>query len=140
MFERLPGKTLFHADLDAMNPADRDLVFRRAGRILRKIDSLGFAHLDAKSTNFIVLEDEKGGPTPVLVDMDGIRARRWSVGAGIERLLKAMRRHPQYTVADSLALCQGYAPYAPLQQEQLGESDAPDEPHAGSHPPEEAAR
>jgi hypothetical protein len=125
VFERLPGKTLHHADLDAMDAPARDTIFRRAGRTLRKIESHGFAHLDAKSTNFIVLHDEKAGPAPVLVDMDGIRPRRWSVGAGIERLLRAMRRHPQYTVADSLALCQGYAPFAPLQQEEWEMSNAP---------------
>jgi hypothetical protein len=118
VFERVPGKTLFHADLDAMDPAAREVIFRRTGRTLRKIDRAGFAHFDAKSTNFIVLEDDKVGPTPVMVDMDGIRRQGWSVGAGIERLLLAMRRHPQYTPADSLALCQGYAPSAPLHQEQ----------------------
>lgn len=117
VFERVRGETLAKADLDAMSRDQRDTVFRRAGRILRKIDRHGFAHLDAKSTNVIVRADEKLGPTPVLVDMDGIRRRGWNVAAGIERLLRAMRQHPQYTVEDSLALCQGYAPYAPLQQE-----------------------
>ncbi len=119
VFDRVPGKTLFHADLDAMAPQARDTIFRRSGRILRKIDASGFAHLDAKSTNFLVLDDQKLGPTPVLVDMDGIR-RRNAVAAGIERLLRAMRRHPQYTPADSLALCQGYAPFSPMQLEELG--------------------
>lgn len=118
VFERVPGKTLHHADLDAMAPADRDAIFRRAGRTLRTMERHGFAHLDAKATNFIVLEDAKGGATPVMVDMDGIRRRPQAVGAGIERLLRAMRRHVQYTPADSLALCQGYAPYARLQQEE----------------------
>lgn len=121
VFERVPGKTLFHADLDAMAPRDRDTIFRRTGRTLRTIERHGFAHLDAKSTNFIVLDngdnDDKAGPTPVMVDMDGIRRRPRAVGAGIERLLRAMRRHPQYTPADSLALCQGYAPFAPVRQE-----------------------
>ena len=36
---------------------------------------------------------------------------------GIERLLRAMRDHPQYTVADSLALCQGYAPFSRISAE-----------------------
>jgi tRNA A-37 threonylcarbamoyl transferase component Bud32 len=117
VFERVPGKTLFHAELDAISPADRDTIFRRAGRVLRALDAQGFSHLDAKSTNFILREDEKLGPTPVLVDMDGIRKTNWHVGAGIERLLRAMKRHAQYTVADSLALCQGYAPYSKTPQE-----------------------
>jgi tRNA A-37 threonylcarbamoyl transferase component Bud32 len=123
VFERVPGKTLFHVDLDAMTPTNRDTIFRRAGRVLRRIDELGFAHLDAKSNNFIVFEDERLGPTPVLVDMDGIRRRRWQVAAGIERLLRAMKRHAQYNNADSLALCQGYAPFAPMQLEQPEESE-----------------
>ena len=131
VFERVPGQTLFHADLDAMPPADRDAIFRRTGRALRTIERHGFAHLDAKSTNFIVTADEKLGPTPVMVDMDGIRRRGHAVGAGIERLLRAMRRHAQYTPADSLALCQGYAPYAPMQQERTPEEitkgEAPDD-------------
>ena len=116
VFERVPGRTLFHAGLDAMAPPARDTLFRRTGRTLRRMERHGFAHHDAKSTNFIVLADEKLGPTPVMVDMDGIRRGR-GVGVGIERLLRAMRRHPQYAPSDSLALCQGYAPYAPLHQE-----------------------
>lgn len=128
VFERVPGTTLFHADLDAMAPRDRDTIFRRTGRTLRTIERHGFAHLDAKSTNFIVLDadDDAVGPMPVMVDMDGIRRRPRAVGAGIERLLRAMRRHPQYTPDDSLALCQGYAPFAPMQTE----DDATDDPNS----------
>jgi tRNA A-37 threonylcarbamoyl transferase component Bud32 len=127
VFERVPGKTLFHADLDAMHAAARVTLFHRTGRTLRRIDRAGFAHFDAKSTNLIVLEDEKLGPTPVMVDMDGIRRQGWTVGAGIERLLRAMKRHPQYTPADSLALCQGYAPYAPMHQEPTSDAPADDD-------------
>jgi tRNA A-37 threonylcarbamoyl transferase component Bud32 len=118
VFERIEGKTLFHTDLDQMSELNRDKAFRRAGRILRRIDQAGFAHLDAKSTNFILHPDDQLGPVPVLVDMDGIRRRTWYVGAGIERLLRAMKKHPQYTATDSLALCQGYAPFSPLQHEE----------------------
>ena len=117
VFERVTGQTLARAEIDAMNAREREMLFRRCGRVLRKIESHGYTHLDAKSTNFIVLNDDKLGPTPVLVDMDGIR-RQHKPGEGIERLLRAMQRHPQYTPADSLALCQGFAPYSPLQQEQ----------------------
>jgi hypothetical protein len=46
-----------------------------------------------------------------LIDVDGIRFRRWAA-LGISRLLRSMKDHPQYTVADSLALCQGYAPFS----------------------------
>jgi hypothetical protein len=83
---------------------------------------LGLSHFDAKASNWIVQEDEKLGARPILVDVDGIRFRRWAA-LGISRLLRAMREHRQYTVADSLALCQGYAPFAPTpaREKKLGE-------------------
>lgn len=117
VFERAPGPTLARADLDAMDPAHRDMFFRRVGRTLRQMERAGFYHFDAKSTNWIVRDDARLGPSPVMVDVDGIR-RVSGAGVGIERLLRALRNHPQYTPADSLALCRGYAPHAPLQQEQ----------------------
>jgi len=36
----------------------------------------------------------------------------WLQGWSVLRLLRAMKAHPQYTPADSLALCQGFAPFA----------------------------
>jgi hypothetical protein len=48
-----------------------------------------------------------------MIDVDGVRPLNiWLVAWGIQRLLRAMKQHPQYTIADSLALCQGYAPFA----------------------------
>ena len=117
VFERVPGPTLAHVDLDMIEPKQREMLLRRTGRILRKIDDLGLSHFDAKASNWIVLEDEKLGPTPVLVDVDGIRFRRWQM-LGISRLLRAMRDHPQYTPGDSLELCQGYAPFSTSQVRQ----------------------
>jgi hypothetical protein len=111
VFERLSGPTLAHADLDALASEDRDRLFRRIGRLLRVLEQRGMYHTDAKANNWIVLNDDKVGPTPILIDVDGIR-KLPAVGAGIERLLRSMREHAQYTPADSLALCQGYAPYA----------------------------
>jgi tRNA A-37 threonylcarbamoyl transferase component Bud32 len=123
VFERVPGEMLAHVDLDRLKPAEREMLLRRTGRILRQIDDLGLSHFDAKASNWIVLEDDKLGPRPVLVDVDGIRFRRWQA-LGIERLLRAMRDHPQYTPADSLQLCQGYAPHSPT----LVKQETPDEP------------
>jgi tRNA A-37 threonylcarbamoyl transferase component Bud32 len=117
VLERVEGSVLAHADLDAINPGQREMLFRRTGRILRQIDDLGLSHFDAKSTNWIVQEDSKLGPRPIVVDADAIRFRRWRA-LGIERLLRAMRDHPQYTVADSLALCQGYSPFSRIEREQ----------------------
>jgi tRNA A-37 threonylcarbamoyl transferase component Bud32 len=111
VFERVTGSTLSSVDLNGMSADDREMLMRRTGGILRKIDQLGLGHFDAKASNWIVREDEKLGAGPVLVDVDGIRFRRWPA-LGISRLLRSMRDHPQYTVEDSLALCQGYAPFS----------------------------
>jgi tRNA A-37 threonylcarbamoyl transferase component Bud32 len=112
----IPGPTLATVALDALAIEKRDNLMRRTGAILRRVDSLGFTHTDAKSTNWIVFEDPVLGPSPVMIDADALRHYRWSL-LGLHRLLKAMRQHPQYTPADSKALCQGYAPASPLVSE-----------------------
>jgi tRNA A-37 threonylcarbamoyl transferase component Bud32 len=109
--EQIPGDTLAHVDLDAIPTPRRELLFRRTGHILRSIEKFGFSHFDAKASNWIVREDDKKGPMPVLIDVDGIRRRQW-IALGIQRLLRSMHENPHYTPADSLALCQGYAPFA----------------------------
>jgi hypothetical protein len=63
-----------------------------------------------------VRDDPVLGPSPVLIDVDGVRQRRW-IALGIRRLLRSLRDHRQYTPADSLALCQGYAPYSRVAME-----------------------
>jgi hypothetical protein len=118
IFERVPGLTLDQFDLDALEPRARDLLFRRAGRTLRRLEDTNLAHYDAKSTNWIVVNDDRLGPIPVMIDLDGIRMLlRKLQGFGIQRLLRAMRQHAQYTPADSLALCQGFAPFTPVMRE-----------------------
>ena len=113
VFERVPGTSLDKIDLDAIPPREREMLFRRAGRTTRAIERGGLAHYDAKSTNWIVFSDPAGRSIPVMIDVDGVRPLNiWLVAWGIRRLLRAMRQHPQYTPADSLALCQGYAPFA----------------------------
>jgi hypothetical protein len=64
------------------------------------------------------------------VDVDGVRFYRWDT-FGIQRLLKSMREHRQYTIPDSLALCQGYAPFTRMEAEpdlaaEAAEVPAPD--------------
>ncbi|HSU65797.1 MAG TPA: lipopolysaccharide kinase InaA family protein [Tepidisphaeraceae bacterium] len=120
IFERVPGTTLGRVDLDSMSPPHREMLFRRVGRILRLIDETGWSHFDAKAPNWIVTDDPKLGPYPVLIDTDAVRFRRW-VALGIERLLRSMKDHPQYTREDSLALCLGYAPYSPPSPEEVAE-------------------
>jgi tRNA A-37 threonylcarbamoyl transferase component Bud32 len=112
VFERVPGVNFRRYDLDALSPEQRDMLLRRAGRILRMIDHSGMSHFDAKASNWIIREDEHLGPSPVLIDTDAVRFRRWP-GLGMERLLRSMREHEQYTPADSLSLCLGYTPYSP---------------------------
>jgi hypothetical protein len=111
VFERVMGDTLEKADLDALNPVHRQRLFHRIGRILRRIESFGWSHFDAKSSNWIVQNDASGGPYPVMVDIDGIRHRN-SPARGLKRLLRSLLQHSQYTPSDSLALCRGYAPFS----------------------------
>lgn len=113
VFERVIGKPLARVDLEAMSRKDRDGLFRRLGRLLRRIDETGYYHRDAKSDNVMV--DRAG--RPILVDLDGVRTLtfgRWS----LPRMLASMKAHKQYTPADSMALCRGYAPFAEIQAEQ----------------------
>jgi len=111
VFERVAGTVLALLDLDAMTAASRHTLFRRLGRTLRKLEAGGLAQFDAKFTNWMIVDDAKLGPVPVVIDVDGI-GRHWGSAEPIQRLLRSMRDHPQYTPADSLALCQGYAPHA----------------------------
>jgi hypothetical protein len=117
VFERVQGRQLADLNLNALPPASRQDLFRRLGRTLRELEQKGLNQYDSKATNWIVLEDEKLGPVPVIVDVDGIR--RWVPAMWpIERLLRSMREHPQYTPGDSKELCLGYAPWAKLMREQ----------------------
>lgn len=117
---RVPGPTLEDANLDDMTATDRERFFRRLGRTLRRLELAGFGHFDAKSSNWIVMQDVRRGPTPVIIDVDGIRHHR-ADGQGIERLLRSMKLHRQYTRQDSYWLCKGYAPFARVVDE-AGES------------------
>ena len=122
VFEKMRGQTLAKVDLNALPQQQRETMFRRVGRTLRKLEANGFAHFDAKATNWIIQPDEKLGAVPILIDVDGVRHYSWR-GAGMERLLRSMRDHPQYTPADSLALCQGYAPWAKVKMKEINATD-----------------
>ncbi len=117
VFEKIPGPTLWTVDLEALTDRSRSMLFHRAGRLLRWVERLGMSHFDAKASNWIVRPDEATGPSPVLIDVDGIRFRRWPA-LGIERLLRSLRDRKQYSPDDSLALCQGYAPFTRFEVEQ----------------------
>lgn len=115
--ERVPGPTLWAVKLDAFADAAREMLFRRTGRILRQIERHGFSHFDAKASNWIVRADEKVGPSPVMIDVDGIRRRRW-IALGIQRLLRSLVDRKQYNKEDSRNLCLGYAPRTRLEDPQ----------------------
>jgi tRNA A-37 threonylcarbamoyl transferase component Bud32 len=125
VYERVGGTVLALLDLDALDERSRDSLFRRLGRALRRLEDGGLAQFDAKSTNWMIIDDPKLGPVPVVIDVDGVRDAGAST-APIQRLLRSMKDHPQYTPADSLALCQGYAPYARMMRETAKEADVPD--------------
>lgn len=120
VYERVSGTMLHSIDLDALVSEDRQTLFRRLGRTLRNLERDGLAQYDAKTTNWIIRDDPRRGPVPVVIDVDGVGRFNGDPDA-IRRLLRSLKDHPQYTVADSLALCQGYAPYARM----LREAEAP---------------
>jgi tRNA A-37 threonylcarbamoyl transferase component Bud32 len=119
IFERVSGERLDRIDLASLPASRRSALFFRLGRILRQIESRGFSHMDAKSTNWIVHPDDYLAETPVMIDLDSVRHYPAS-GHGLRRLLRAMKDHPQYRAEDSLEICRGYAPWA-----KIASSEAP---------------
>ncbi len=114
VYERVAGTLLTEFNLDSLDADGRDTLFRRLGRTLRRLEDGGLTQFDAKSTNWMIVDDPKLGPVPVVIDVDGV-GRSWASldrTAAIGRLLRSLKDHSQYTPADSLALCEGYAPYA----------------------------
>jgi hypothetical protein len=111
VYEKVPGTLLTRLDLSGYDDAARDTLFRRLGRTLRRLEDGGLAQFDAKSANWLIVDDPKLGPIPVVIDVDGV-GRSFASTEPIQRLLRSMKEHPQYAPADSLALCQGYAPFA----------------------------
>lgn len=113
VFEKVHGPSLATVDLHALSAEARQQLFHRAGALLRKLESVGLYHWDAKSSNWMVQLDDPAGPFPLLIDIDGVR-NNWGIGEGMRRLLLSMQEHEQYTPLDSLHLCRGYAPWAPI--------------------------
>ena len=130
--ERVQGDLLATMDLDALSPPARQTLFHRLGRTLRILERRDLLLYDSKSPNWVVVHDEKVGPTPVIVDVDGVRRLAPPLWP-IERLLRSLREHPQYTPEDSKWVCIGYAPKARLLQE--GVNDAADNDDVGDADP-----
>ena len=112
VFERIDGGTLDQA-IDQRGRAGwyRELL-RQCGRLLRRLEEAGLYFYDAKTTNWMVREDDLTGAMPMVIDVDSIRSI--SQGGGLPRLLRSLREHPdgQYSEEDALAVVRGYAPYA----------------------------
>ena len=108
VYERVPGPTVERMPLNPLAPEVRRQLLQRIGRTLRMTDSLGVAHLDAKTSNWIAVEGTDG-LYPVMLDCDGVRFYRART-AGLRRLLKALARHPDFVADDATAVCNGYAP------------------------------
>jgi tRNA A-37 threonylcarbamoyl transferase component Bud32 len=116
VFERVAGTLLPEVDLDALSPSDRRTLYFRLGRTLRLIERNGLHQYDSKSSNWMIRPDEKLGPVPVVIDVDGIRKivpTLWP----IDRLLRSLRELPRYTPEDSMWVCLGYRPTAHLARE-----------------------
>jgi hypothetical protein len=120
--EHVRGDLLATMDLDTLPPRARQTLFHRLGRTLRLLEQRGLHLYDSKTPNWVVVHDEKVGPTPVIVDVDGVRV--WTQPLWpIERLLRSLRDHPQYTPQDSKWVCIGYAPHARLLQEGVDDEE-----------------
>ena len=122
VFERVRGTLLSELDLDTLAAPARQDLFRRLGRALRKLEAAGLKQYDSKMVNWMIVDDAIFGPVPVVIDVDGIRKNTPPLWP-IERILRSMRDHPQYTPADSRELCLGYAPHALLQEQPDGENE-----------------
>jgi tRNA A-37 threonylcarbamoyl transferase component Bud32 len=110
VFERVSGTLLAELDFAGLDESSRRTLFHRLGRTLRLLERQGLSQYDSKMSNWIVVDDEKLGPVPVMIDVDGIRKivpPLWP----IDRLLRSLREHKQYTPEDSRWVCVGYAPH-----------------------------
>jgi len=110
------GTLLAELDFAGLDESSRRTLFHRLGRTLRLLERQGLSQYDSKMSNWIVVDDEKLGPVPVMIDVDGIRKivpPLWP----IDRLLRSLREHKQYTPEDSRWVCVGYAPHGKFVRE-----------------------
>src|SRR5690606_38006306 len=71
VFELVPGELIEKLDLDGLSPTERRALLRAVGGTIRTTERHGFAHLDAKTSNWIA-HPAGGGPVPVMIDCDGV--------------------------------------------------------------------
>ena len=113
VLERIPGQPLSSPAWSALGPQQYHALLHRVGRLLRRLENTNLFLYDAKADNWMVRDNPRLGPEPLLVDTDGIRRFKISIG-GFNRLLRSLRENPAspFTADDALALARGYAPFA----------------------------
>jgi hypothetical protein len=104
VFRRVEGVTLEKFDLASLDRGRRDALMFRMGRMLKRIESLGWSHFDTKTSNWIITPDAK----PVLIDLYGLRFYPWR-GFAMKRLVRAFKLHQQFDARDEESLRSGYA-------------------------------
>jgi tRNA A-37 threonylcarbamoyl transferase component Bud32 len=123
VFERVAGTLLAEMNFSTLDESSRRALFHRLGRTLRLLERQGLSQYDSKMSNWIVVTDERLGPVPVMIDVDGIRKivpPLWP----IDRLLRSLREHKQYTPEDSRWVCLGYAPHGKFVRGEPQENEA----------------
>ena len=107
VFARVPGTTLQKLPLGDIDTPSRNNLFHRVGQTLRRSADLGLAHIDAKTSNWMVFEAGPGDLRPVMIDCDGFRRlpRRY---VGLRRLTRAMQTHPAIAAGDFESLKDGF--------------------------------
>jgi len=82
------------------------------GRLLRSLHDGGFVHRDLKASNLLVRSAPDGSVAIILIDLDGLRRRRWvsqrNRYQGLARLNAAMAQCPAVTRTDRLRMLLGY--------------------------------
>ena len=109
VYGRVDGPTLAGADLGAMDDRDRRELLAGVGRCLRRVVELGLCHRDAKGTNWVI-STENGRVLPVMLDCDGVRRDPLGLRRhqGLDRVLRALREHPQSRLDDEAAVRAGF--------------------------------
>lgn len=115
VLERIPSADLESVDFRLIESDGRRTLFHRIGRMLRRLEETRLFLYDAKCSNWMVWDDPRRGPTPYVIDLDGIRRFRTPRG-GIHRLLRSLKDRADFGPDEARALCLGYKPWATATQ------------------------
>jgi hypothetical protein len=118
--EKIEGRTLSSPGVkESLGTPQYHCLLHRCGALLRRLEQGGLFLYDAKADNWMVREDDRLGPVPLLVDVDSVRWLR--PRGGLQRLLRSLRESGplEFTQADADALVRGYTPFAAAGQRAL---------------------